>query len=97
MKIKQRSQDIWKDYVISDLTSRLDDGRYQARAVVTRAAAGNGFSQRFLDLETFTNEADARQRAISAAQAWIEGERGRDPLSLPTGILSFPEANRLRT
>ena len=97
MKIKQRSQDVRKDYVISDLTSRLDDGRYQARAVVTRAAAGNGFSQRFLDLETFTNEADARQRAISAAQAWIEGERGRDPLSLPTGILSFPEANRLRT
>ena len=97
MKIKQWSEDVRKDYVISDLTSRLDDGRYRARAAVTRAAAGNGFSQRFLDLETFTNEADARQRAISAAQAWIEGEQGRDPLGLPTGFLSLPEVNRFRT
>ena len=97
MKIKQWSEDVRKEYVISDLTSKLDDGRYRARAAVTRAVAGNGFSQRFLDLETFTNEADARRRAISAAQAWIEGERGRDPLSLPTGFLPFPAVNRLRT
>lgn len=97
MRIKQGSKDVRKDYVVSDLTSKLDDGRYQARVAVTRAVAGNGFSQRFLDLETFTNEAEARQRAISAAQAWIEGEHGRDRLSLPTGFLPLPEASKLRT
>ena len=90
MTINQRSGDFRKKYVISDLTSKLDDGRFRARAAVTVGGAGCDLSQRFLDLETFLNEGDARHRAISAAQAWIEGERGRDPLGLPTSFIPSP-------
>jgi len=46
-------------------------------------------SQRFLDLETFAEESAARQRAIAAAQAWIDDEEGKDRLALPTSYSSL--------
>ncbi len=87
---KDRVDDILRRFVVSDLTSKLDDGRYRARVAVMGSIAGYGLSQRFLDLETFSDEADARQRAIAAAQAWIETQQGRDLLALPTGFLPLP-------
>ena len=85
-----RSDETGRDFVISDLTSKIHDGRYQARVAVTGSISGYGLSQRFLDLETFLNEADARQRAISAAEAWIKEELVRRvPLALPTGFIPF--------
>jgi hypothetical protein len=85
---RDRVGDVPRKFVVTDLTSQLDDGRYRARVAVMGGIAGYGLSQRFVDLETFSNEADARQRAIAAAQAWIDAQQGRDLLGLPTGI--FP-------
>jgi len=44
-------------------------------------------TQRFIDLETFAKEDDARRRAIAAARAWIDEEESNDKLALPTGLV----------
>jgi hypothetical protein len=50
---------------------------------------GSARSQRFIDLETFAQEDAARQRAIAAAEAWIDDEEDKDKLALPTSFSSF--------
>ena len=76
----------YKGYVLTDDTSKTEDGRYRARAIVVRLVDGRARSQRFIDLETFSDESAARRRAVSAAQAWVDDEEGKDKLALPTGF-----------
>jgi hypothetical protein len=81
---------IYKEYAFDDDTARTEDGRYRARAILVRVGNGHARSQRFIDLETFAKEDDARQRAIAAARAWIDEEEGNDKLALPTGFSLLP-------
>jgi len=80
----------YKGYTFVDETTVTDEGRYFARVVVMTLGNGRVRSQRFIDLETFRNEADARRRAVEAARSWIDDEQGgKDRLALPTNFSPF--------
>ena len=78
----------YKGYTFADETTPMESGRYCARVVVMTLEGGRVRSQRFIDLETFRTEEDARRRAVEAARAWIDDElgHGKDRLSLPTNF-----------
>jgi hypothetical protein len=46
-------------------------------------------SQRFLDLETFRTEAEANERAMTGAIAWIDANAAHDQLALPTNFAAL--------
>jgi len=75
--------DVYRDFTIRDLTSRMEDGRYMARAAVV-GRNGRTLSQRFFDLGTFDTEAKASARAQAGARAWIDEEMWDVPLALPS-------------
>ena len=77
----------YKGYAFDDDTTRTDDGHYRARVVLVTIGTERTRTQRFIDLETFAKEDDARQRAIAAARAWIDEEESNDKLALPTGLV----------
>ena len=77
----------YKGHAFDDDTTQTDDGRYRARVVLVTVGDGRPRSQRFIDLETFAKEDDARRRAIAAARAWIDEEESNDKLALPTGLV----------
>jgi hypothetical protein len=82
--MSQRGQ-IYKGYAFTDATTKLDDGRFLARAVITKLDGQllQPQSQRFLDLEICRGEADAGRRSVAGAQAWIDAELTQDGLRLP--------------
>lgn len=68
----------YRDYMLSCQPTRLDDGRYEARAVITALGGGRTRAQRFLDLETFESEEAAIERARLAGVDWIDAnDEGR--------------------
>ena len=79
----------YKGYALLDDTALTEQGSYRARAIVVRRVDGRVRSQRFIDLETFAEESAARQRAMTAAQAWIDDEENNDKLGLPTNFSSL--------
>lgn len=79
----------YKGHAFEDNTAPTDDGRYRARVVLVTVGNARPRSQRFIDLETFIKEDDARQRALAAARAWIDEEEANDKLALPTGFAPF--------
>ena len=76
----------YKGYTFVDDTGMTEEGSYRARAIVVKIVDGRVRSQRFIDLETFSEESAARQRAIDAAQAWIDDEEVEGNLVLPTNF-----------
>jgi hypothetical protein len=52
-----------------------DDGRFQARVVITSLGGKNTRSQRFLDLQVFDTEAAAIEHARRAGMDWIDIHR----------------------
>ena len=76
----------YKGYTFSDETAVMEDGYYRARVAVMTLGEGRVRSQRFIDLETFPTEENARRRAVEAARAWIDDEHGKDRLALPTNF-----------
>jgi hypothetical protein len=79
----------YKGYALFDDTAMTEEGSYRARAIVVRRVDGRVRSQRFIDLETFAQEGAARERAMAAAQEWIDDEESNDKLALPTNFSSF--------
>jgi len=75
-----------KGYTFLDETAVMEDGYYRARVAVMTLGDGRVRSQRFIDLETFRTEENARRRAVEAALAWIDDDRGKDRLALPTKL-----------
>jgi len=76
----------YKGYTFSDETAVMANGYYRARVAVMTLGEGRVRSQRFIDLETFRTEENARRRAVEAALAWIDDEHGQDRLALPTNF-----------
>jgi len=77
---------IYKGYTFADVSTPTDDGRYRARVAIVALDGENIRSQRFLDLETFRTEAEARERTDAAAMAWIDRAIKPEQLSLPTNF-----------
>jgi hypothetical protein len=76
----------YNGYTFSDETTEMEDGFYRARVAVVTMGEGRVRSQRFIDLETFRTEENARRRAVEAARAWIDDQHGKDRLALPTNF-----------
>lgn len=62
----------YRDYLLSCQPMLQDDGRYQARVVITSLGGETTRSQRFLDLEAFDSEAAAVEHARRAGMDWID-------------------------
>jgi hypothetical protein len=80
---------IYKGYTFTDVSTQMDDGRYRAKVAIMALEGERTRSQRFLDLEVFGTEAEASERALRVAMAWIDADSGRDRLALPTNFAPF--------
>ncbi len=80
---------VYQGFVFTDVSTRTDDGRYRARVAIMSLGGSRTRSQRFIDLEIVPSEAAAIERITAVAQAWIDGEVGKDHLSLPTNFSEF--------
>ena len=63
---------VYRDYLLSCQPMRQDDGRYQARVVITSLGGDKTRSQRFLDLQVFDSEAAAIDHARRSGIDWID-------------------------
>lgn len=77
---------IYKGYTVADVTTAMDDGRFQARAAIMSLNGERTRSQRFLDLETFRTSEEAHARTMQVAKAWIDALPAADRLALPTNF-----------
>ena len=77
---------IYKGYIIADVSTPTDNGRYRARVAIMALDGERTRSQRFLDLETFPTEAEAKEQADVAAIAWIDHASEPEQLNLPTNF-----------
>ena len=67
-----RPRIFYRDYLLGCQPLQLDDGRFQARVVITAMGGSKTRSQRFLDLEIFDAEEAAIERAHQAGIQWID-------------------------
>ena len=63
---------VYRDHVLSCEPMRQDDGRYQARVVITSLGGDQTRSQRFLDLQAFATEEAAIEHARRSGMEWID-------------------------
>ena len=63
---------VYRDHVLSCQPMRQDDGRYQARVVITSLGGDQTRSQRFLDLQVFDSEEAAIEHARRSGMEWID-------------------------
>lgn len=83
-------QNSYQGFVFTDVSTRMDDGRFRARVAIVSLAGTRTRSQRFIDLEVYATQAEALDRVTVVARAWIDNEVGEDKLSLPTNFSEFP-------
>ncbi|CAN5773020.1 hypothetical protein BH11PSE8_BH11PSE8_46060 [soil metagenome] len=66
------SRSIYRDHLLSCRPMLLEGGEFQARVAITYLGGEKTRSQHFLDLEAFPSETAANDRAVQAAQAWVD-------------------------
>jgi hypothetical protein len=66
------TRSIYREHILSCRPMKLDDGKFQARVAITSAIGDKTMSQRFLDLEVFTLEVDAIERARTAGMDFVD-------------------------
>jgi hypothetical protein len=64
----------------------MENGRYRARVAIMALDGTRTRSQRFIDLEVFHSRAEAGERVVMVARAWIDANAGRDELALPSNF-----------
>jgi len=81
----------YKGYLITSLTAMNESGRYEAHVCIIALSNSRMRSQRFLDLEEFSSEALADDRALEAAKDWIDAHpQQRERLDAPrTGFAAL--------
>ena len=77
---------IYKGYTFADVSTRTESGQYRARVAIMALDGTRTRSQRFLDLEVFHTSAEANERVVTVAKAWIDADAGSDRLALPTNF-----------
>lgn len=86
----------YKGFLITDVTTQTDDGRYKARAAIVSLDGTRTRSQRFIDLATFRTPFEAEAQVLAAAMAWIDAAAEEDRLSLPSNFLPFSTQDKGR-
>jgi hypothetical protein len=79
----------YKGYILTEVTTQTEDGRFKARAAIMSLDGSRTRSQRFLDLETFRTREEASARVLAAARTWVDHNGGEDRLALPTNFSPF--------
>ena len=77
---------IYKGYTFTDVSTPMEDGRYRARVAIMALDGTRTRSQRFIDLEVFRSSAEANERVVTVARAWIDANGATDTLALPTNF-----------
>lgn len=77
---------IYKGYTFVAVSTQTERGTYRSRVAIVALDGTHTRSQRFLDLEIFQTKAEANDRAMTAAKAWIDANAGNDQLALPTNL-----------
>ena len=77
---------IYKGYTFADVSTPTERGQYRARVAIMALDGTRTRSQRFLDLETFDTLAEASERVMAVAMAWIDANANSDQLALPTNF-----------
>jgi hypothetical protein len=72
MKTDMNPRTVYRDYLLSCEPMRQDDGRYQARVVITSMGGEQTRSQRFIDLGAFDSEDVAVEHARRSGMDWID-------------------------
>ena len=80
---------IYKGYTYTDVSTPMENGRYRARVAIMALDGTRTRSQRFIDLEVFASRAEASERVVVVAEAWIDANAGHDQLALPTNFSSL--------
>jgi hypothetical protein len=80
---------IYKGYTFAGASTKTEGGRYRSRVAIMALDGTRARSQRFLDLETFPTEAEANERAMTAAIAWVDADAAQDQLALPTNFAAL--------
>jgi len=80
------TREIYKGYTFADVSTPMESGQYRARVAIMALDGTRTRSQRFLDLEIFRTKAEASERVLMAARAWIDANVGREQLALPTNF-----------
>jgi len=75
---------IYKGYTFAGVSTPTENGKYRARVVIIAVDGSSTRSQRFVDFEICRTEAEANERAMKGAMAWIDANSGPDQLALPT-------------
>lgn len=80
------TREIYKGFTFADVSTPMESGQYRARVAIMALDGTRTRSQRFLDLEIFRTKAEASERVLMVARAWIDANTGRDQLALPTNF-----------
>ena len=80
---------IYRGYTFADVSTPMENGRYRARVAIMALDGSRTRSQRFLDLEIFHTRAEAGDRVVAVARAWIDANADSDQLALPTNFSSL--------
>ena len=80
---------IYKGYQLAPITTRNEDGSYQARVAIMRVGAERPRSQRFVDFEAFRDPVEADKRAIEGGKVWIEHQIRLAVTSFPTDFATL--------
>lgn len=63
---------VYRNFLLSCQPMAQDDGRFQARVVITSLGGDQTRSQRFLDLDAFSSEEAAIDHARQSGMEWID-------------------------
>ncbi len=85
-EIRLSGREIYKGYTFADVSTPTEGGHYRARVAIMALDGMRTRSQRFIDLEIFRTSAEARERVMTVARAWIDANAGPDKLGLPTNF-----------
>jgi hypothetical protein len=76
----------YNGYTFADVSTPTEAGFYRARVAIMALTGTRTRSQRFIDLEVFRTQAEAHERVVAVAKAWIDENAGQDQLALPTNF-----------
>jgi hypothetical protein len=80
---------LYRGYQVTPMATPTDDGKHRAVAAIVSMGGSRTRSQRFIDLGVFSDPAVAKERALLAAESWIDSEAAKDQLALPTNFSPF--------
>ncbi len=78
-----------RGYQLTSVSTRNEDGSYQARVSIVQMNAGAPRSQRFADFERFSEQSGADRRAIEGAKSWIDDQYWVARTTFPTDFATL--------